>query len=393
MTEASEGGDGRIVTELKRLLAEHQASGLYPSGMEGELVAHVNRLALGPSRDLTDSIGRFESSVRDVATVDFSLERIAPGSTIPGGAAMHRAVGRLVARYIEGVMIQLIEQRQLLVAALEPVSDVLRNVVEQVGSQRQSDFESLTAELTSRIDDLTLSVDQLRRATPGMPVELGPDGEKFVERFRGKARDIREHYRSVAVQLVSDGPVLDIGFGRGEFLDLLASMGVDAFGVEPDEQLVERARARGLHVECGGGLEWLHACEDDSLGAVTLFQVIEHLPAGDSVELIRTAARKIRHGGKLMIETVNPLSLYAFAHAFYTDPTHTRLVHPEFLEFMVEASGFAQSHIEWRSPPPPKDVLEAVPGRDAVAKAINENVSRINRLLFAPQDYLLVAVR
>jgi O-antigen chain-terminating methyltransferase len=96
----------------------------------------------------------------------------------------------------------------------------------------------------------------------------------------------------------------------------------------------------------------------------------------------------VRPGGKVVIETVNPQSLYVYAHAFYVDPTHVRPVHPAWLLFLFEQAGFASTVIDWRSPPPEVDRLETVgdPAHDA-------NVERLNQLLFAAQDYAVVAIR
>jgi O-antigen chain-terminating methyltransferase len=111
------------------------------------------------------------------------------------------------------------------------------------------------------------------------------------------------------------------------------------------------------------------------------------------IDLVALAADKVRPGGRVFLETVNPQSLYVFAHAFYLDPTHVRPVHPAYLAFLFREAGFAAVDIEWRSPPPPDDVLEEVRSEHTLPGAINANVKRLNQLLFAPQDYLLAAVR
>ena len=90
---------------------------------------------------------------------------------------------------------------------------------------------------------------------------------------------------------------------------------------------------------------------------------------------------------------MNPQSLYVFAHALFLDPTHMRPVHPAYLAFLFREAGFARVDIEWRSPPPAEDVLEPAPDSTPAADLYNANVRRLNELLFAPQDYLIAAVR
>jgi O-antigen chain-terminating methyltransferase len=118
--------------------------------------------------------------------------------------------------------------------------------------------------------------------------------------------------------------------------------------------------------------------------------VIEHLTAQEAADLALLARDKLRPGGKLLIETVNPQSLYVFAHPFYVDPTHERPVHPAYLEFLVREAGFESIELLWRAPPPHDDVLETPADDDGVRAA---NVRRLNQLLFAPQDYALIATR
>ena len=101
----------------------------------------------------------------------------------------------------------------------------------------------------------------------------------------------------------------------------------------------------------------------------------------------------MRPGGLVFVETVNPQSLYVFAHALFLDPTHVRPAHPAYLAFLFREAGFISVDIEWRSPPPAEDVLETITGDTPGAPVLNENVRRLNELLFAPQDYLIVATR
>jgi O-antigen chain-terminating methyltransferase len=132
---------------------------------------------------------------------------------------------------------------------------------------------------------------------------------------------------------------------------------------------------------------------DGSLGGIVLLQVIEHITAQQVVQLVSNAYDKLRPGGVLMMETVNPQSLYVFAHAFYLDPTHGQPVHPAYLTFLVRESGFSDVTIDWRSLPPTEETLQELDGSEPVVKAVNENLRRLNTLLFAPQDYALIATR
>jgi O-antigen chain-terminating methyltransferase len=174
---------------------------------------------------------------------------------------------------------------------------------------------------------------------------------------------------------------------------LLIGCGVDARGVDIDSEVVKLAAERGLPVGEDDGLRYLRALDDKALGGLSLIQVVEHFSAQEIVDFVALAADKVRLGGQVFVETVNPQSLYVFAHALYLDPTHLRPVHPAYLAFLFREAGFAMVDIEWRSPPPAGDVLEPVAEGTPDAPLYNENVRRLNELLFAPQDYLIVATR
>jgi O-antigen chain-terminating methyltransferase len=92
----------------------------------------------------------------------------------------------------------------------------------------------------------------------------------------------------------------------------------------------------------------------------------------------------------MVVETVNPMSLYVYAHSFYTDPTHDHLVHPVYLQFLFQEAGFSDVDLVWRSPAPKDDVLE-MDDEDGGAK--KANLDRLNRLLFAATDYAIIATR
>jgi hypothetical protein len=124
-----------------------------------------------------------------------------------------------------------------------------------------------------------------------------------------------------------------------------------------------------------------------------MIQVVEHLPAQQLLDVVELAAEKVRPGGKVVIETINPTSLYPLANAFFIDPDHVRPVHPMFLEFLFKEAGFASAHVELRSPVPDDEQVQPVPGDDETTAAINENFRRVGRLLFGYQDYALIATR
>lgn len=169
-----------------------------------------------------------------------------------------------------------------------------------------------------------------------------PGYRGFEDLFRGPETMIRERQR-VYVPLAADAaPVLDLGCGRGEFLDLLGEAGVEARGVDLDPGMVARCQEKGHAVEQGDLLEVLEATPPDSLGCAFSAQVIEHLEADQLERLFELAAERLRPGGRLIVETVNP-HCSAALKAFWVDPTHRQPLFPETILALCQLAGFSSA--------------------------------------------------
>jgi O-antigen chain-terminating methyltransferase len=254
--------------------------------------------------------------------------------------------------------------------------------------ERAADTERMAAGGPAAVAALADRVAALEARTRAGDFHPWYSADAFEAAFRGSRDELLERYASLADQLVGCGPVLDVGCGRGELLELLEARGVEASGVDTDPALVAECRDLGLNVRYGDGLDLLREAAPASLGGLALVQVIEHFTPQQVLDVVALAADRVRPGGRVVIETVNPQSLYVYAHAFYLDPTHVRPVHPAWLTFLFREAGFPEVSVDWRTPPDKDEVLEAV-GDDAH----DRNVARLNQVLFAPQDYAVVATR
>jgi SAM-dependent methyltransferase len=261
--------------------------------------------------------------------------------------------------------------------------------------------------LRDRVDTVSEEVRALRgslaSAAPSPPAAAaaqraagGAAYAAFENRFRGSADETRSKLAPYVELFREHGPVVDLGCGRGEFLEMLEAAGVPARGVESNAHLVQEDRARGLDVVEGDLLAFLRAHADGSLGGVFAAQVAEHLPPAVLEELLREAHRALRPGGRLALETVNPRSVVGFLEVYIRDLTHERPLHPDTLSFLAAAAGFTDVRVELRAPVDPSNLLRPVPVEELpapVAQALNENIARLNRLLYGPQEYVLLATR
>jgi SAM-dependent methyltransferase len=222
----------------------------------------------------------------------------------------------------------------------------------------------------------------------------------FEDQFRGSREVIRERLASYLPLFDGAADVLDVGCGRGEFLDLLAAGGIRARGIDLNHEMAEGCRARGLDVTEADAVGYLSALPDASLGGVFAAQVVEHLEPGYLLRFLELAFHKLRPGGRLVLETLNPACWVAFFESYIRDITHVLPLHPETLKYLVVASGFTKAAIEFRSPVAPQDRLQpiAVPAGgnaalDDLTEAFNANVEKLNGRMFTFMDYAVVAER
>lgn len=222
----------------------------------------------------------------------------------------------------------------------------------------------------------------------------GIDSFKYVgfeDQFRGSATDIRDRLRDYVPLFEGQRDVLDIGCGRGEFLELLRQAGVPARGLDINHEMVEVSRQRGLDATEGDALGYLRGLPDESLGGIFAAQVVEHLQPEYLVAFLQRAFEVLRPGGVLALETVNVACWFAFFQSYVRDITHVRPLHPETLAYFVRASGFPEVDVQYRSPYPDAHKLQHVPGGDALHYTLNANVDKLNSLLFTHLDYAVIA--
>ncbi len=269
----------------------------------------------------------------------------------------------------------------------------------------------LVERLAGEIDETASLLERsLRREPLPLPV-ASPDEEDLaqalaeiqphlVAALRGSEGEIRHRLEYHLTELTAHPPVLDLGCGRGELLDLLREAGVPAQGVEADPALAGAARRRGLAVHEGDLLAFLREQPARSRGAVSAIHVLEHLPAPELLATLGEIRRVLAPGGVLVVESPNPHSLRVGASLYWLDPTHQRPLMPETLELFLTASGLEVSRRGWLHPFPAEQQLlpadrpprpEASPEVEALALELDRALARLDELLNGPRDFVIVA--
>jgi O-antigen chain-terminating methyltransferase len=173
----------------------------------------------------------------------------------------------------------------------------------------------------------------------------------FEDRYRGSRELIKDRLRvyldfvSPLAALSQPPHALDLGCGRGEWLELLSEHGFTARGVDLDSGMLEACRERGLAVDTMDAISALKALPDASLAVVSAFHLVEHLPFAVMQELVAESLRVLQPGGLLIMETPNPENPLVGACRFYLDPSHVKPIPPLLLSFLTEHAGFALTKI------------------------------------------------
>ncbi len=256
------------------------------------------------------------------------------------------------------------------------------------------DFERIRAEYERLIhNELRVVRQRVRALQPaearagaaeppaGKPERPAIDYLRFAERFRGSEEHVRRRQEFYRERFRGCTAVLDLGCGRGEFLELMKEEGIPARGVDADAECVALCRSKGLEAEEGDLFAFLDGVEEASCDGIFCAHVVEHLEPARVPELIRRAAAVLRRGGLLAIETPNPACLAAMAVHFYMDPTHVRPAPSQLLAFYLEEAGFGRIEVHELSP-----AAETMP-------ALGELPERFRDTFFGGLDYAILARR
>lgn len=178
----------------------------------------------------------------------------------------------------------------------------------------------------------------------------------LAERFRGPYDQVKAKmalYLPILAEEAVDFrqyPAVDLACGRCEWSDLLRENGITCTGVDANPVVLRTAKANDLPVYCGDIFTYMESLADASIGIVSGFHIIEHLPTAQKLQLFKEAERVLVPGGLLILETPNSENPLVSSHYFYLDPSHLNPVPIPALEFMAEHFGFETAQVLRHSP-------------------------------------------
>lgn len=242
------------------------------------------------------------------------------------------------------------------------------------------------------LEESPLSLSKNKTTSPDTYKTL--DYFDFENHFRGSRKRIKEAQEQYIQYFTSKGQILDLGCGRGEFLELLKEHGIPALGIDGYSEFVEYCSLKGLNVNEGYVPQCLQALADESYGGIFAGQLVEHISFEDLSELCNQAHRILTPGSCFIIETPNPTCLSTYMNSFYLDPSHEKPVHPKTLQYVLQQQGFGnvqimyteQSKVNYRLP-----LLDSSSVNNLAQ--FNDGINLLSDIIFGSQDYAIIAYK
>lgn len=348
-----------VMAEVRARVQAKRASGVYGGDVEGALHAP---LPGGPSSlidDLHDPLGSLAGLLEQPAEYDLRSRK--------------RYVGRgitLARRVVIGLVrwwINALSERQ------ERVNRLVAAALQEQSRRPAPEFDARLARLEREFQE--------RKASE---VAANLHSVYFQARFSGDEPVIRAQSERFLPLFAGRRRVLDLGSGRGTFLDLAREHSIGAYGVDLDRRMVDEALRQGFECVEADALAHLRSLEPGSLDGLYARHVAEHILPGELVDLLRECRRVLAPGAPLVMVTPNVATLTVGAHTFWLDPSHRRPIPPELFRFYLEVEGFTRVELQTF------EASETRLSEDLPAGAQLENARLLNEVLFGHRDYAVI---
>jgi SAM-dependent methyltransferase len=368
----------------------------YSLRQQREQVEQINALATQIERTIVQMQQSFNSLAQTVDTKADAAELTATTSLLLAELEQKAGVAQLEAYTAHTdekllSLIQALDTKADAVTVQQDNQDIKRQILDHKYNilDQQRRLALLLEEARKRLPE-PISNKQIENMLTEEDHLLDAFYVSFEDQFRGTRADIKERitvYLPVILAAkagTAKAPILDIGCGRGEWLELLKKHDLIGHGVDLNRVMVSQCQELELDVINADAIEYLRTLKTDSLGAVTGMHIIEHIPFKRLIALFDEVLRVLKPAGVAIFETPNPENLIVGACNFYYDPTHINPLPPEPMRFVMETRGFGSI-----------EILRLHPNEEsAMLREGSEQLKQIvNGLLFGAQDYALVAYK
>lgn len=310
-----------------------------------------------------------------------------------------RVIRKSLKWYINPIMDQQREFNASITRTSNDMSNVLQKMLELLLIMQknqnlcETNYNDIIDELRNNEFKLLEVEEKINRNM--VPTDLNFDYFSFEQKYRGSMNDIKERQKKYLQYFIGKNKVVDIGCGRGEFVELLLENNIQTTGIDVNDNMVEFCKSKGLPVKKENLFDYLQSIEDESLDGIFAAQVIEHLTPNEMLNFIKLTYKKLKSKGVIVLETINPQNIVAVSNWFYMDISHVRPVHPLTIQFIMESIGFEQNQLIY-STPNPQNALPRLNIHGIEEKDLNyyhQSIDALNHLLYGPQDYAIVSIK
>jgi len=391
---------GIAFVRLPNLLRDQREFGSYVLSQQEQIAEFINQASARISEcrhevsRLEETLSAFSKQSETLTETQSALERQQAEFARIASAQFSEIDRRYdaleaYAKQQHDVLTQLEKTNREHQAALTQSISEHRNAIAKAEDDVRAAIARFSLQLQHARSELSIqanSINALSHVTPQISSDVSGDAHQLdavyaalEDRFRGRRDEIKERFKIYLPYVKDRAPVVDLGCGRGEWLEILSESGIEASGVDRNLIQLEECRARALNVSEEDFLTHLQQLDDASAGAITGFHIVEHVPLKTLITLLNEALRVLRPGGAVIFETPNPENVLVGSKYFYMDPTHRNPLPSELLEFLLESRGFEAI-----------EILNLHPWESARVAGEGELTERFNNYFYGPMDYAIV---
>lgn len=417
-----------MLGDVASVLRERQTGRRQSYRSEVREIEDVIYLLPGAWQSIASSLTALDQSLAPLES-SFTAAEVEPakrGALQPFKGLVKRMIQRSVYWYVNPVVAQLHRMHSATARAMHEISDQLRSINMRLEALEKDSLSSRVQALEGerfdeRIGRLERTWRQIAEAPrqevapaeqtagaisgPG-PVPVGAVGRAeplfhfdyywFESIHRGDRALIKRRQQPYLTYFDGCRNVLDIGCGRGEFLELLSEKGIGGYGIDIERDSIQFCADEGLPARQAEALAHLASIGEGEVDGVFISQVAEHMTPAELIEMVGLAYQKMKPGGYVVIETPNPQCLLIFASFFYADLSHVQPIHPETMRFLLLSAGFRDVEIKLTNPVPKnqrlaKLMVQGLKPGDTWADEMNANLEKLNSVLFSYMDYAAIA--
>jgi O-antigen chain-terminating methyltransferase len=348
-----------ILREVRDRVRRKRERGVYGPAVEALLRTELPGGRRLLSEDMQDPVGALAEVLDDDIRYDPTSHKRIVGPFI---TLARRIVMRLMNGWMEAVLDRQDRINRLFAAAYDVEGRLAPRFGERLARLEREWQRRKEHEVASNLHSVYFQA----RFGGDEPV-IRAQSEQFIELFHARRR------------------VLDLGCGRGIFLELLRDRDIGGYGVDVDPKMAAACREKGLEAFEAEALAHLESLPPGSIDGVYARHIAEHVLPGDLVAILRALRRALAPGSPLVFITPNAASLTVTGHSFWLDPSHMRPIPPELFTFYLEVEGFMRVSIRTFEP------SERRLNEQLTDQRSRENAHLLNETLFADRDYAVIA--